>query len=106
MNLEEPISRAKWLSEKTIVAATTCGNVIVLQVERDAQNVECLSRPRTVYATMHGVAIWDLVALSSGQMLEVWLAEDSGTVTQLRLDSATLNVTQSSPVHVSHLHLV
>lgn len=56
--------------------------------------MECLSKPKLIISTEHGVAIWDLTIFSSGSSsYEVWLAEDSGKVTQLSFD-ATLQLTK------------
>jgi WD40 repeat protein len=33
--LDEPLSRAKWLNEKTIIVTTTYGNAYILKLERD-----------------------------------------------------------------------
>jgi len=33
--LDEPLSKVKWLNEKTIIATTTYGNVYMLKLERD-----------------------------------------------------------------------
>ena len=80
-DLEEPLTRVKWLTATCLVATTTHGNVYALEMSRDSQNIECLSRPKLVYSTAHEVAIWDLAVLNKNGKLEMWLAEDSGKVT-------------------------
>ena len=80
--LDEPITKAKWLNDKTFLVATTMGNVYSVALEKDSQEAECLSKPKLVTSTEHGVAVWDLAVFSNGSTsFEVWLAEDSGKVT-------------------------
>lgn len=98
--LDEPLSKVKWLTPTQILAATTHGNLYALELTKDAQNVECLSRPKLVYTTAHDVSIWDLTVFSKAPKFEVWLAEDSGKVTQLTLES-NMQVAASQTVHVS-----
>ena len=99
-NIDEPLSKVKWFTPTCILVATTEGNVYSLNLERDSQNALCLSRPKLVYQAEHEVAIWDLATYSKGERHEVWLAEDSGKVTQLLLDN-TMKVLASKTVHVS-----
>ena len=82
-NIEEPLTRAKWLTPTCILATTTHGNLYSLELSKDSQNAECLSRPKLVYSTDHEVAIWDVAVLNANgaSKFEVWLAEDSGKVT-------------------------
>ena len=98
--IDEPLAKAKWLNEKSILTTTTHGNVYILKLERDGQNAECLSRPSFVFRADHSVSIWDCAVLSKSPRLEVWLAEDSGKVTQLTFD-ASLQMTGSKTVYVS-----
>jgi len=99
--IDEPLTKAKWLTDSTILAASVDGKLYALQIKKDDQGVEFLSKPRLVYSTEHEVAIWDLVTLSSGS-LEVWVADDSGRVTQLTLaDENSLTVSKTTVVHVS-----
>jgi len=97
--IDEPLTKAKWLTDSTILAASVDGKLYALQIKKDDQGVEFLSKPRLVYSTEHEVAIWDLVTLSSGS-LEVWVADDSGRVTQLTLaDENSLTVSKTTVVH-------
>ena len=70
------------------MATTTHGNVYTMELGRDSQNAVCLSRPVKVYSTEDEVAVWDLAVYSKNDKQEVWLAEDSGKVTQLSLASS------------------
>ena len=99
-NLDEPLTRAKWLTSTCIVATTTHGNVYTLELSRDSQNALCLSRPVKVYSTEDEVAVWDMAVFSKNSKQEVWLAEDSGKVTQLSLASNE-QISASKTVHVS-----
>ena len=101
--LDEPLTRAKWLTEKTILVTTTFGNLYALQLSKDDQGVECLLRPKLLYTAEHAVAIWDLQTYSAGaSCLQIWLAEDSGKVMQLNLENEeTLQITSKALLHVS-----
>ena len=78
---DEPLSKAKWLTQTCILVTTMDGNAYTLKIEKDSQGVECLSRPSLVYTTEHSVSIWDFTVMNMAQKLEVYIAEDSGKVT-------------------------
>ena len=58
--LDEPLTKAKWLTDTTMLVATTYGNLYKIDLKRDDQNAEYLSEPYLVYRTTHDVSIWDL----------------------------------------------
>ena len=58
--LDEPLTKAKWLTDTTMLVATTYGNLFKIDLKRDDQNAEYLSEPYLVYRTTHDVSIWDL----------------------------------------------
>ena len=101
--IEEPLTRAKWLTPKCIIVSTTHGNLYTMELSKDSQNVECLMKPQLVYSTTHDVAIWDMAVLSANgaAKVEVWVAEDSGKVNQLTLNASTKQVESQKTVHVS-----
>lgn len=71
----------------------------MLKMEKDDQGVDCLSRSQLIFTTQHDVAIWDLAVLNiSSTNLEVWLAEDSGKITQLNFAS-DLTLSETKTVH-------
>ena len=98
--LPEPITKARWLTDSSIIAATTHGNMYRLQLQRDDQNAWCLKKPTKIYSSEHEVAIWDLAVYSSGQTQDVWLCEDSGKVLHLSFDEK-LDVKDVTLVYVS-----
>lgn len=100
--IDEPLSKVKWLNDKTILASSTYGNLFQLKLEKDDQRAEFVSRPKLLFTTEHEVAIWDFTVLSvaTQQTMQVWLAEDSGKVTELSL-GADLQITGTKTTHVS-----
>lgn len=58
--LDEPLTKAKWLTDTTMLVATTYGSLYKIDLKRDDQNAEYLSEPYLVYRTTHDVSIWDL----------------------------------------------
>jgi len=77
----------------------------MLKMEKDDQGVDCLSRSRLIFTTQHAVAIWDLAVLNTTSTnLEVWLAEDSGKITQLNFDG-DLTLSETKTVHVSRIFI-
>lgn len=101
VSLDEPLTRARWLNEKTLIAATTHGNLFVVKIEKDDQNRECLARPHLIYSSEHAVAIWDVAFHTGGEHHEVWIAEDSGKIVSIALDLQNLLVTRTILVQVS-----
>ena len=43
--LDEPLTKAKWLTDTTMLVATTYGNLYKIDLKRDDQNAEYLSEP-------------------------------------------------------------
>ena len=106
VSIDEPVSKAKWLSDKIIIMTTTYGSVYSVSLTLDDQQVECLSRPKKIFESEHEVAIWDLAVMNMADKVEAWIAEDSGKVTQLCFDrsiieSNEMTVSSSKTVHVS-----
>lgn len=99
--LDEQITRVRWLTSTSLIVATRDGNLYTMELGRDSQNVECLEHPKLLYQAEHEVAIWDVTVYNKAPRLEVWLAEDSGKVTQLSIDISTLQLQASSTIHVS-----
>ena len=62
--LDEPLTKAKWLTDTTMLVATTYGNLYKIDLKRDDQNAEYLSEPYLVYRSTHEVSIWDLAVLN------------------------------------------
>ena len=58
-NIDEPLSKVKWINGKNLLAVTTYGNLYLLKLEKDAQSAEFVSRAKLLYKTEHEVAIWD-----------------------------------------------
>ena len=47
------------------------------------------------------MSIWDIAVLNIAQTLQVWLAEDSGKVTQLTFNTETHEIINTQTVYVS-----
>ena len=95
--IDEPLTRAKWLTKTCLLAATVDGHLYSLTVTADDQGAECLSHPRLIYTAEHGVAIMDLACSND---TEVWLCEDSGKVVHLNVgNDGTVQATRT--LHVS-----
>ena len=67
--LDEPLTKVRWLTNDRILASTTHGNVYQLKLDKDDQNVECLSKAKLVYSAEHCAAIWDMATINSGNNL-------------------------------------
>ena len=48
-SLNEPLTKAKWLSETEILVSTTSGHLYSMQVSKDSQNIPFLDRAVKVY---------------------------------------------------------
>ena len=85
--IDEPITKAKWLTDKCLLVTTSYGNLYSVHMSLDDQGVECLSRPNCIWTAEHEVALWDIAALNMSESLVAWVAEDSGKVTQISFES-------------------
>jgi len=85
-DFNQPLTKAKWLTDQCIIASTTTGRLLVFTTENSANTY----KKREIYQT--DSAIWDLCVHKGQKSTDIFVALDSGNIVSLNSD--TLKPTQ------------
>lgn len=82
-DLRQPVTRAKWLSANEILVATTSGDLMLIKVGKDSQEIPFLEKPTVYFRTDSAVTDFGFFRQSDDSPVQVVMGQDSGRVTQL-----------------------
>lgn len=80
-DLRQPVTRAKWLSVTEILVATTSGDLMLIKVGQDSQEIPFLEKPKVYFRTDSAVTDFGFFRQSDDSPVQVVIGQDSGRVT-------------------------
>ncbi len=82
LNVKQPITKAKWLTDNQILIATISGELLAVQIKIDSQKVPFLESPKVYYKT--DSTIWDFVSFKIDENpVQLAIGQDSGRISFL-----------------------